>query len=108
MNFVWKDGILIRKTLWVEFGDKLVEKDGLICFYCGRDCIKSTAHKANTATIDHIIPKANGGRTQLDNLVICCRACNLEKGSKTDFLTMFRRKAQVRMQNRLKRKKLKP
>ena len=104
MNFVWKDGILTRKTLWVEFGDKLVEKYKLLCFYCGRDCERTIRHKASMATVDHLVPKASGGADELQNLVICCRACNLEKGSKTSWLTMFQRKKEQRMQNWIKRR----
>ena len=33
-------------------------------------------------TIDHIIPKSLGGRTVWENVVSCCRACNLRKGNK--------------------------
>lgn len=104
MGFVWKDGALVRKTLWIEFGDRLIERDGLICCYCGRELVRTIKNRANQATIDHVIPKTQGGRNQLDNLVLCCYACNQEKGGKTDFLTMFRRKAEQRTRNRLKRK----
>lgn len=103
-NFVWQGDYLVRKTLWVEFGNALIQKYGLVCFYCGRSVLKTTKQKANQATIDHIIAKANGGTTSLENLVIACFCCNQEKGDEVDFLTMFRRKAKERTQNRIRRK----
>ena len=33
-------------------------------------------------TIDHVIPKSKGGTNKWDNLVTCCRKCNLKKGNK--------------------------
>jgi 5-methylcytosine-specific restriction endonuclease McrA len=61
--------------------------------------VRTIKNRANQATIDHIIPKAKGGRSQIDNLVLCCYPCNFEKGAKTDFVTMFQRKAEQRMRN---------
>ncbi len=33
-------------------------------------------------TVDHIIPKSQGGSTEFANLCFCCRACNEFKGQK--------------------------
>lgn len=54
------------------------------------------------ATIDHIKPICKGGKTELENLTIACYACNQEKGD-GDFLPMFRKKAKIRLENRLER-----
>ena len=40
------------------------------CFYCGQSLDN------NEATIEHIIPKSSGGKNDIDNLVVCCRAMN--------------------------------
>ena len=50
-------------------------RDGYCCAYCGDG--------GGKLTIDHIIPRARGGRSTFENCVSCCRACNLKKGCKT-------------------------
>jgi hypothetical protein len=50
-------------------------RDGRQCRYCG----STTA----TLTIDHIVPRIQGGADGLDNLVVACRACNSRKGGRT-------------------------
>lgn len=37
-------------------------------------------------TIDHVIPRVNGGKTRWDNCVTSCKSCNFRKGSKTNIL----------------------
>src|ERR1051326_4820547 len=49
-------------------------RDGYTCQYCG-----STA---KDLTIDHVIPKHAGGKSTWENLVCCCRKCNMKKGDK--------------------------
>lgn len=52
------------------------------CRYCNR--ILNTID----ATIDHKIPRSRGGTNQIENLCLCCKQCNKEKGSMlvTEFL----------------------
>lgn len=51
----------------------VLERDGYICAYC--------YEYANT--IDHVIPKCNGGETNWLNTVACCRPCNTRKAGRT-------------------------
>jgi 5-methylcytosine-specific restriction endonuclease McrA len=53
----------------------LLERDNYTCQYCGQ--------KKMPLTIDHIIPKASGGKDSWDNLVAACRSCNQKKGNET-------------------------
>ena len=52
-------------------------RDGFVCQYCGRE------HTSRDLTIDHIIPKVQGGTNAWTNVVACCRACNMKKGGST-------------------------
>lgn len=49
-----------------------------ICHYCG-------GHFApNELTMDHVIPVARGGKSDKNNVVPCCHACNQSKGCLTE------------------------
>lgn len=58
----------------------VLRRDGFRCAYCGRG--ESDGAKLH---IDHLIPVARGGPTELDNLVTACADCNLGK-SATDLV----------------------
>ena len=53
----------------------ILARDNYTCQYCG-------SH-ARDLTIDHVVPRWAGGPHTWDNLVACCRRCNLKKGDKT-------------------------
>src|SRR5688572_6281777 len=53
----------------------VLARDNYTCQYCGI--------KNKDLTIDHVMPKWAGGPHTWDNLVACCRKCNLKKGDKT-------------------------
>lgn len=50
-------------------------RDDYTCQYCG--------YRGPGLTIDHVIPKDRGGKTDWDNLVACCTRCNSKKGNRT-------------------------
>jgi 5-methylcytosine-specific restriction endonuclease McrA len=52
-------------------------RDKYSCQYCG---IKHSTDKLN---IDHIIPKAQGGKSEWENLVCSCVKCNTKKDCRT-------------------------
>jgi 5-methylcytosine-specific restriction endonuclease McrA len=59
-------------------------RDAGRCVYCGTSTQRPRAgiHRApDRATLDHVIPKALGGRLTPDNLVLACQACNNERGT---------------------------
>lgn len=47
------------------------------CAYCKRPLTDATR------TIDHIIPKSQGGTNKLKNICLACKACNGKKGNRT-------------------------
>jgi 5-methylcytosine-specific restriction endonuclease McrA len=53
----------------------VLARDNYTCQYCGL--------RARELTIDHVVPKWAGGPHTWDNLVACCRRCNLKKADKT-------------------------
>ena len=53
-------------------------RDEWTCQYCGGE------FKTHELTFDHVIPRANGGRTNWENIVASCRPCNTKKGHRTD------------------------
>ena len=60
------------------------ERDKNICQYCGKKVKPngpSSAH--DTATIDHVVPRARGGKTTFENTLTACVPCNTRKASKT-------------------------
>lgn len=51
-------------------------RDDFLCQFCGIKVGKS-------ATIDHVIPRSRGGKTDYSNCVWCCSVCNNKKGNRT-------------------------
>ena len=52
-------------------------RDRRSCQYCGRIVPRPEA------TYDHVVPRAQGGKTIWENVVICCVPCNQKKGGRT-------------------------
>lgn len=50
-------------------------RDGFKCAYCGI--------AGERLTIDHIVPKSRGGKTDFENCVASCKPCNNKKGRRT-------------------------
>lgn len=66
--------LLMTKAEKQRIRNEVLERDGYVCQYCG------TQLNEKTATVDHVIPKSQGGSSYADNLVCACQECNLEKG----------------------------
>jgi len=63
---------------------RLIERDGNRCHWCGRE-VNLGAKQNNDLypTLDHYpVPRSQGGKTKLDNLVLACRQCNNGRQSK--------------------------
>src|SRR5690554_1950827 len=52
----------------------IFRRDQNECQYCGAK---------KTLTIDHVIPKSKGGKTNWQNLITACHRCNTQKGDRT-------------------------
>ncbi len=55
----------------------LFARDGARCQYCGR------RFPTSELSIDHVVPRAQGGGETWDNLVCACVRCNMKKGGRT-------------------------
>lgn len=61
----------------------LIERDGKVCHYCGRPLQSGVGgYNDEGLSIDHITPVVDGGTDDLENLVLACRRCNLNKRTK--------------------------
>lgn len=49
-------------------------RDGAACVYCGRE---------DNLTLDHIIPRSQGGSNDARNVAVACGSCNSSKGDRT-------------------------
>jgi 5-methylcytosine-specific restriction endonuclease McrA len=59
--------------LWQKQRVLVLRRDCYTCHYCGNP---------GANEVDHVIARVNGGGDEMDNLVACCRLCNLKKGKK--------------------------
>ena len=61
--------VFSRRNLW--------RRDGFCCQYCGE------FPPLDEITIDHVLPKSQGGQSSFENCVLACIACNKKKANKT-------------------------
>lgn len=52
----------------------IFKRDRSTCQYCGAK---------DHLTLDHVLPKSRGGKSNWDNLVTACQRCNAKKGDQT-------------------------
>ena len=53
----------------------ILRRDNFTCQYCGVT--------DNSLTVDHVLPKSRGGKSNWINVVVACKSCNLKKGNRT-------------------------
>jgi len=100
VSVVFRIPSVVRLLRYVQFRQTLPKlsranvyaRDDFTCAYCGVE------HESRVLSLDHVVPKAQGGRTTWENLVTSCVPCNLKKANRTP--------AQARM--RLRRQPTKP
>ena len=67
-----------RQDRRVKFSrTNVYRRDGFACQYCG---VQPGVHEL---TLDHVVPRARGGRTEWTNIVTCCVGCNARKADRT-------------------------
>lgn len=66
-----------RGQAWEKRRQQVIARDGAVCAYCGKQDLEGA-----DLTVDHVVPKALGGTDALDNCIISCRRCNIQKSDK--------------------------
>ena len=67
-----------RRFDYVPFSRaNIYARDDHKCQYCGDQ------FPTNELTFDHVVPVAQGGRKDWENIVTCCVTCNRRKGGRT-------------------------
>ena len=70
---------LVAKPVTLDEGVRVLERDKYRCRYCGLDGTASFEN-ALMMSVDFVVPRAQKGRKDPNNLVACCRPCNMIKG----------------------------
>lgn len=66
----------LGSSQWKKQRLRVLARDAYTCAYCG-----------DVATeVDHVISRKAGGGHEMENLVACCRSCNLRKGARSEGL----------------------
>ena len=55
----------------------IYRRDGNVCQYCGKK------KPGDELSLDHVIPRCQGGLTTWDNIVVACTDCNARKAGRT-------------------------
>ena len=67
-----------RRFDYVPFSRaNIYARDDHRCQYCGE------GFPTNELTFDHVVPVAQGGRKDWENIATCCVTCNRKKGGRT-------------------------
>lgn len=64
-----------RKSMSKKLRFDVFKRDAFACQYCGAVPPQAILH------VDHIVPVAEGGENEIDNLTTACSHCNLGKGA---------------------------
>ena len=99
----WGDGVTKTPSQIYSVDERIqVWEDGAkLCHYCDKRLPKPGTKSGRATHFDHVIAQAKGGSDELDNLVVCCKRCNTEKGS-TEYLAFLHGRA-VRAETQLRR-----
>ena len=85
VSVAFKAPSIVRLLRYVNIGSRtppfsrfnILARDRFQCQYCASNLTNKEA------TLDHIVPRSKGGKTSWENVVCCCKTCNVKKGAKT-------------------------
>lgn len=65
-----------------QLREQVITRDGEICYICGKRLdVNKPRFDPEEVTLDHVISLTCGGSHSFDNLRVCCRRCNIKKGT---------------------------
>jgi len=67
---------MARKAISKKLRFEVFKRDGFKCQYCG------VVPTQEVLQVDHIVPVAEGGENDMDNLITSCQPCNIGKGAR--------------------------
>lgn len=73
----------------------LAEAQNWRCAYCAAEMVDA-GEQPNAVTIDHVAPRAVGGRDDPLNLVAACLSCNGARGADIDVWTFYKLRKRLR------------
>jgi len=68
------DGYREAAAARARWSTAVYERDGARCRYCGA---------TERLSVDHVVPRCQGGGDEPENLVVACKSCNSRKGGRT-------------------------
>jgi 5-methylcytosine-specific restriction endonuclease McrA len=85
VSLVIKAPAVVRLVRFFKLGKRspplsranVLARDNFKCQYCNAELT------AKEATLDHVVPRSQGGKTTWNNIVCACAACNRRKGGRT-------------------------
>lgn len=60
--------------------EQLRQRDGDCCWLCGRPMKFDNPRRLTGATLDHVLPRSQGGGNDIGNLKLAHRVCNEKRG----------------------------
>lgn len=72
--------IVYKVTHWVWVRTRLAESQNWRCCWCGRHTSIKRGRR-DSATVEHVLPKSQGGTDDWENLAMGCARCNSSRGS---------------------------
>ena len=60
-----------RKVRWFRLGQRR-------CSYCCTQ-LNWTGQFKNSATVEHLVPRSHGGTDKIENIIIVCYKCNMQR-----------------------------
>jgi hypothetical protein len=76
-----KSHAFLRRAIPLKTRTAVLKRDGHQCIKCGAS---ARTDKSTRLEVDHIVPVARGGLSELDNLQTLCFACNQGKKDRED------------------------